>query len=173
MVNIATEIEEASKTVKAQLDETNEEVHRVVNKNKAVIERSSQQGKMKPCASCGKNNHERKYCRFKDYKCNYCDKNGHIEAYCFAKKRGKRVTNIESISKVTSKMVAKIMMKVNVQNHSILFEVDTGSKDNFISVDHWKRLGKPKLLPCENSYISATSHPLPIIGYQFEEVRYD
>ena len=39
-------------------------------------------GEYPPCHSCGRNNHLRAQCRFKNVTCHFCHKKGHIQAVC-------------------------------------------------------------------------------------------
>lgn len=44
------------------------------------------------------------------------------------------------------------------------FEVDTGSRDNFISLKTWKQLNQPKMTPVTCQYRCASGNPLPVLG---------
>ena len=43
---------------------------------------------LEPCQCCGRSNHLKKDCRFRDRCCNYCGREGHLEAVCWEKLGG-------------------------------------------------------------------------------------
>ncbi|KII68788.1 Gag-Pol polyprotein [Thelohanellus kitauei] len=84
IIDIATEVEEASKAAKAQLDSTNSENVFIV-KGKRNTSRSPRANNMGPCFSCGKIGLLRQECRYRDTTCYYCNKKGHTEKSCKSK----------------------------------------------------------------------------------------
>ena len=143
VVNVASEVEDSSKSAKDHMLATMETVHKLAPsksypfRNKSKSMKSSRH----KCASWGKPNHPRDTCRFRNSKCNFCGKIGHIENTCYGKQKVK--TFNEQVGLITLKL------DVSLSLHGTLldFEVDTGSLDNFISKKRGKILGKPTLTP--------------------------
>ena len=83
VVQIATEVEEAAKTAKAQVYFKPEDFHKINAKARQLTQKSFQkqippmQVDRKPCASCGKKNHPRDKCYFREAECNFCKKGPH------------------------------------------------------------------------------------------------
>ena len=44
------------------------------------------------------------------------------------------------------------------------FQVDTGARTNFMSLQRWKMIGKPSLQQTTAEYRSASGHAIPILG---------
>ena len=183
-IQVAMETEDAAKVAKATVTGTNDEygssaVHRIPPSKKAVHPKSrtkvttytSQDKKSNgksstvACTRCGKTNHKREDCFHKASTCNYCKKTGHIEPACFQKKKAEGPHTAHKIMTVnTLKSTRQPRKSLLILGHSISFEVDTGSAENFITETVWKELGKPRLTQCTSQYESASKHPLPVLG---------
>ena len=111
------------------------------------------------CASCGKTNHTRDKCYFKNAVCNFCKRTGHIEKACFKKNKDKLLVKAIFRSKLSTVKNIGVFPQLQ-QGKTFHFEVDTGAGDNFISEENWKQLGEPVLQSPDGSYESASRHSL-------------
>ncbi|XP_062521210.1 uncharacterized protein K02A2.6-like [Corticium candelabrum] len=171
VVQIATEVEEAAKTAKAQVyaKPDNVPVHKITSKSRLSTPKPHSKQALststdhKPCASCGKKDHPRDKCRHRDAECHFCKKKGHIEAACRSKQT-KKVRCITSVNTVRSQDIPQLQIQIsqNGKQHSYL--VDTGARMNFISLARWKAIGKPPIQPTTEEYRSASGHNIPILG---------
>ena len=108
-VEIATEVEEAAKTAKAQVYSKPDDVQMIhTKKPQRNNHQKSPSPPTKPSASttarcyrCGKNGHAMKDCRLSNAVCNFCGKKGHIEAACITKQRSSKV-NLITTSTINS-----------------------------------------------------------------------
>ena len=57
-------------------------VHKSTHSSKSTFNKSTNNNKFQPCFSCGKRNHKRQDCFFRDSVCSSCKKKGHIKAVC-------------------------------------------------------------------------------------------
>ena len=185
-IQIAMETEDAAKVAKETVYGRKAEVHQVAARRTTTPGMNKAQHQPRgtpathPCTRCGRSNHHRDDCKFKNAKCNYCQKVGHIEAVCFKKKQQsgnpvKRIT--KSRCKVVKSKTARKEVKtlrstckqarqtLYVQGTRINFEVDTGAADNFITEEYWSKLGEPELKQTDEVFKSATTHNLPVLGY--------
>lgn len=176
VVRIALEVEEAAKTAKAQVYTKSEDVHQVSARArqpppKSASKQTSKQTQRttptaqvdrKPCASCGRKNHPRDKCYFREAECNFCKKKGHIEAACRSKqdKRIKHITSVKTVQQQDPQI--RVDVTQNGKCHS--FQVDTGARTNFMSLQRWKAIGKPPLRQTTAEYRSASGHTIPILG---------
>ena len=115
--------------------------------------RSPKSDKNKPCETCGSNQHLRSQCKYREYTCNCCQRTGHLERVCRQKKLDKTTTkHVTTLFKVnvgethTSKSCST-NVSLSVNDHSFMFELDTGSTTTIVSVSDWKILGSPTLRP--------------------------
>ena len=118
------------------------------------------------CFTCGKTNHLREDCRFRGASCNFCNQKGHLEAVCFKKGKHKNIRHIfkSRISSVHKNKLEKLRLDLDMADCTFSFEVDTGSADNFMSVDSWRKIGKPELMRIDSIYESASLNPIPVKG---------
>jgi len=119
------------------------------------------------CYSCGKTNHTREQCRFREYTCNVCNRKGHIQAVCKSsnvpsKPASKKVHCIPSVHAVVDNKPFSVQITVN--NECVEFEVDTGSALTLINDSLWKALGSPSLKPTSVQLRSYTGQPLLVKG---------
>jgi len=94
----------------------------------------------KPCYCCGKTNHQPAECRYKSSTCNYCKLTGQLETACQKKKMNdsKPLKVIRTLK--TMNTVPQLQVYVTLQCQPFQLEVDTGARDNFLSLENWKRL---------------------------------
>ena len=91
-VDIATEVEEASKTAKAQVY-SKPEVHKIQTKKqyhhhqKSALSSKQASSTQTQCYCCGKKGHAMKDCRLSNPVCKFCGRKGHIEAACITKQK--------------------------------------------------------------------------------------
>lgn len=118
------------------------------------------------CFTCGKTNHRRDTCRFRNSSCSYCKQKGHLESACFKKRNNTRVQSVTkfAVTSVNHDCSKKLRAILTFNDKQFFFEIDTGSVDNFISKAYWKSLGSPVLRANENAYESASTHSIPILG---------
>ena len=125
------------------------------------------------CPRCGKTEHASKDCPFKTSTCHFCQKLGHIESACLQKRKGTQPVKIitrrefKTVNSISS--VPQLEQQVWIQGQVFIFEVDTGTADNFCSQDFWGKLGKPSLKPPTCRYEVANGQPLHTLG-TFEAV---
>ena len=156
-VDKATEIEEASKAAKAQVQRSPDSVKSIRTKGRKHAkssenssakssDNSSAKSKAKQCASCGAKNHDRADCKFRDSTCRFCNKQGHIEKACIYKQKGGKKVNVITIKSVISdEDDDSPTIQAIIRDFQLTFLVDTGASVNLISRDTWQRLGKPTL----------------------------
>ena len=107
-VDIATEVEEAAKTAKAQMYSKPEEVHKIQTKKQYHHHQKSAPSSKQPsstqtqCYCCGKKGHAMKDCRLSNPVCKFCGRKGHIEAACITKQKSSKVSlvTIPTINKL-------------------------------------------------------------------------
>ena len=91
------------------------------------------------CPRCGKTDHFAKDCRFKDAECHFCKKKGHLESVCLTKKKAKQKMGyisakpVQVVNQVSDRDPFHQLLQLN--GKPFIFEVDTGSPDNFCSRD--------------------------------------
>ena len=98
----------------------------------------------KLCGRCGRGNHDQNDCKFKSATCHKCEKIGHIAPVCHSKVSGRRpqvpakktkwvssTPNKESsellLYVIKSKSPPPYRVELQVNNHPIIMEVDTGA----------------------------------------------
>ncbi|KII74191.1 hypothetical protein RF11_00565 [Thelohanellus kitauei] len=146
IVEIAVEVEEASRNAKAQISDGTEEKIQTATGD---------------CYTCGGKKHFRQNCKYRREKCNFCHLEGHLERVC--KRRGFSFPSRNFKNSRVKNIVSTIEDKINVPlflgQFKIVFEVDTGSLDNFISYSNWVKLNKPQL-----KFIITKHHNLNLLG---------
>ena len=110
------------------------------------------------CIRCGGKDHWANKCIFKSSRCNNCGKQGYLAKVC-SKKTREVVQLIKNV-----KGSDPLMRKVWIGNIPQLFEVDSGSRDNFCSAQVWEALGSPTLQVPSTTYRSASGDLLPVKG---------
>ena len=118
-------------------------------------------------------NHLASACRFRNVICNFCKIKGHLESVCRKKARQRSTSLVRHIDAAPEILNAieddetsspKLNVSLKIGSHSISFELDTATKDNFISVDNWKLLGKTCLHEPTLKFQSVSLHHMPIKG---------
>ena len=175
-VAIASEVEEASKTAKAQIHSRSSDVN-IINRHRPSPNFNTQKrvpsNKTLPktnastfnreCDSCGGSDHLRKDCKFLKSTCHYCKKVGHIASVCKAKKRS-NVNYLSSTVHVLNNVDCESpSINVVMKGKTFPFIIDTGATCNVMSVSTWTKLGKPTLQAATTA-ISATGHQLSTYG---------
>ena len=106
-VDIATEVEEAAKTAKAQVYSKPEEVHKIQTKKQYHHHQKSSPASKQPsstqtqCYYCGKKGHAVKDCRLSNPVCKFCGRKGHIEAACITKQKSSKVSLVTKPTMMT------------------------------------------------------------------------
>ena len=97
-----------------------------------------------PCGRCGRGNHDKNDCKFKSATCHKCGKVGHIAPVCRTKGSGRRFKRPAKNTKwvtatpdadapeehlyvINSKSSPPYRVELQVNNHPIAMEVDTGA----------------------------------------------
>ena len=179
-VEIATEVEEAAKTAKAQVYSKPDEVQMIHTKKPQRNNHHHHHQKSPPpptkpspsttarCYRCGKNGHAMKDCRLSNAVCNFCGKKGHIEAACITKQRSSKVNLIttSTINSLTDEVKEPSpSVAVTINNRKFPFLVDTGASCNLLSSSTWKKIGTPTLQKDETRpLISASNDVIPTSG---------
>ena len=178
-VEIATEVEEAAKTAKAQVYSKPDEVQMIHTKKPQRNNHHHHHQKSPPstkpsasttarCYRCGKNGHAMKDCRLSNAVCNFCGKKGHIEAACITKQRSSKVNLIttSTINSLTDEVKEPSpSVAVTIKNRKFPFLVDTGASCNLLSSSTWKKIGTPTLQKDETRpLISASNDVIPTSG---------
>ncbi|KAG8231549.1 hypothetical protein J437_LFUL008091 [Ladona fulva] len=101
--------------------------------------------------SCRKMNHQSDDCHIKNSQCSFCKKKGHN------KKLAKGTTNA---------------LMIYFKSRSFIFQVDSGTSDNFCGRSNWSRIDKPTLLPSNFQYLGANGK-LHVLGRFFYSVVKD
>ena len=181
-VEIATEVEESAKVAKATVHGTPDEpVMKVLKaagtKPVQSLRIKPEKGDFKPrlqvqqlskfpfpkgtCPRCGKKGHHANDCKHIKTECNFCGIIGHLEKACL-KKKFKRERKVNSIHTIPSH--TPLIQMLQIAKAEFAFELDSGARDNFCSIEVWKKWGKPSLKPSSTRYISATGDAIPNIG---------
>ena len=174
-IEIATEVEEANKTAKAQIHARPSDVN-LLNKRTGSAtsnnnNKSSHQNKPNKSTlwpegtrgSCGSHDHPRKDCKHRHLRCHFCHKDGHISRVCGAKQssKGNNITSTVYVLNSNDQDSPSINIKIKGKHfHSML---DTGATCNIMSTKTWSKLNKPVLQPA-TAAISATGHQLSTCG---------
>ena len=69
---------------------------------------------------------------------------------------------VQRIISVPGNSPARIKLEIN--GNALVFEVDSGARDNFCSTRTWTKLGKPTLQIAPTRYITATGSSVPVLG---------
>ena len=172
-VDIATEVEEAAKTAKAQVYSKPEEVHKIQTKKQYHHHQKSSPSSKQPsstqtqCYCCGKKGHAMKDCRLSNPVCKFCGRKGHMEAACITKQKSSKVSLVTkpTINKLDETTTSSPSVPVTINNRKFPFLVDTGASCNLLSRSTWKKIGTPRLQKDETRpLISASNDVIPTTG---------
>ena len=172
-VDIATQVEEAAKTAKAQVYSKPKEVHKIQTKKqyhhhqKSAPSSKQASSTQTQCYCCGKKGHAMKDCRLSNPVCKFCGRKGHIEAACITKQRSSKVSLVTkpTINKLHDITTSSPSVPVTINNRKFPFLVDTGASCNLLSRSTWKKIGTPRLQKDEtHPLISASNDVIPTTG---------
>ena len=162
-VDIATEVEEAAKTAKAQVYSKPEEVHKIQAKKQYHHHQKSSPSSKQPsstqtqCYCCGKKGHAMKDCRLSNPVCKFC----------ITKQKSSKVSLVTkpTINKLDDTTTSSPSVPVTINNRKFPFLVDTGASCNLLSRSTWKKIGTPRLQKDETRpLISASNDVIPTTG---------
>lgn len=131
----------------------------------------------KKCFRCGNTSHLANECNYKHVTCHFCKQKGHLRKVCFKEKKqmhqidGKDEMTVEELLLVNAKgevnkINSKIMHTLRVNDHSINFELDTGSPVSIINVADAKRYFPTlKVSPPDVELVSYCGTSLQCMGY--------
>ncbi|KAG8231671.1 hypothetical protein J437_LFUL007445 [Ladona fulva] len=151
-IQISLETEDAAKVAKETVyGPTKDSVFEVCDSKKFRSEASWTPSTFKKdfpkvtCPRCGKTNHRSDDGRIKNSQCNFCKKKGHIKKVCLGKKQNlkKRTNQIivkPKVNNIDSRQRGPLMQPIYFKNRSFMFQVDTGTCDNFCGRDIWSIL---------------------------------
>ena len=178
-IRIASKVEDAAKVAKKTVysNTTDNKVHTIQSgKNQNKKKKKGSGGTNLKCGRCNSSSHSSDSCRFKDAVCYFCNSVCHVQNACRKKEREKKsdvnkISDFEMIKQVDREWVdsPKLELIFNLSSESnnvmhIPLELDTGAKSNFLSVEIWTRLGKPKLTEVKTCFKSASKDTIPILG---------
>ena len=95
-----------------------------MKEKQAPSKEGSSPRQLQRCHSCGKDNHLRKVCKFRDAKCHSCGKIGHISAVCRSRKPKFNSNNISEISVEQNDSSSNVVMSASVTDAASLIYVD-------------------------------------------------
>lgn len=198
-VETALSMEMAANEV-SQLDKSVSAINYVAsNQNKKKFPKyKDQENKGKPvrsrCTRCGKKNHSKDDCYFKDKTCNNCGKVGHITPVCKIRKqdiKGKDKSvnnlgefesksqdfNIEALNTFLSpkfNFIKPFEFKLQVNNIPIIFQKDSGSPISAISAVDVKRysLHKVEIKATDRTFTDYVGNVIKPLGYIQVQVTY-
>ena len=136
------------------------------------------------CKSCGKTNHKRSECRFKDAECHYCKIKGHIKSVCGKRLREDIGKSNESEKDIKTTKVIKIKgvgspkdrIEITVANDKTQFNFyafpDSGADTSLISSDLIKSHGIKYDKSKKPIVINASCKRMNVIGTTKLNVKY-
>ncbi|RUS86700.1 hypothetical protein EGW08_005574 [Elysia chlorotica] len=177
-IEIAAEAEEATRVAKETLGTREVEMHKLFKRKPATKpfvhkpqqpqqnqqnwqqqqhrKGSHQRPTQRRCSRCD-GAHTPESCRFATAICRFCNIKGHIEAACRKKKHQK----VKIVKTVRGSAAKPLTQQCFLSGHPVRLEVDTGSRDNFISLSTWHQIGRPKMSPTSNQYRPLASGSSP------------
>nr|CAB3263167.1 uncharacterized protein LOC104265771 [Phallusia mammillata] len=169
-IEVAMQTEDAAKVVKETVYGTRGSVHKVRDAKKGFNTSTPTIDKFRKnttCYRCGKPDHLAPDCRYKRATCKFCKRIGHLEIVC--RKKQASVLPVQHVNSLLSMkpeadISPKLEVTVNINGKACLLEIDTATSGNFISVNFWKKIGKPSLKETNQRFNSATEHLVPILG---------
>lgn len=128
-----------------------------------------------PCWNCGGAHYSRD-CSFKSHQCSDCNRYGHKEGYCASSKKPaphrqfkRKSQNITVETKTVTVSVDVVrgrrrFVSVVLNGVFVRLQLDTASDISVISVDTWKRLGKPCVRPPSVKARAASGDKLKLVS---------
>ena len=141
-------------TTNTPISQTVAKVHQNQAKNKSSSrsDESPSSSTSDPCQSCGSTTHSRSECKYRKFSCNFCNRTGHLERVCRNKREEKNmVRNIQSYVRLNHIMEQNKShsdsneVSLEVNNHKVIFELDTGSGYTIMNNRQWCAIGSPRL----------------------------
>ena len=77
------------------------------------------------------------------------------------KQKGQPLKMLKTVRGSPSKPLTQLFF---LAGKEVGLEMDTGSRDNFISIDIWHKIGRPKMSPTQNEYKCASNQSLLTLG---------
>ncbi|EFP09026.1 hypothetical protein CRE_22508 [Caenorhabditis remanei] len=121
------------------------------------------------CYRCG-GSHWAKDCKVKDVKCSKCGKTTHIQKYCRTKQnekhRGFDKKQVRSviIGSAATPGSNRLYRNIMINDKMVKMQLDTGADVTLISIEDWKKLGKPALDKPSITIKSANHQPITVKG---------
>ena len=87
----------------------------------------------------------------------------------------KSITKAELVKAILSEVsqdTPRLDVPVTIQDRQFTMELDAATTGNFVSLQVWKQLGKPKLDDVRHLYESASKHNLPVLGTFMAETKH-
>ena len=146
-IQIAIEIEEATKVAKENVSPTNEAyavrsqkypARSKPNQPALVTKANNNNASAPSCGRCDSSGHTGRTCRYKSVVGHYCKKVGHIERACLKKKRD-CPKPVKTINLVRS--APQMEQTICLDDNAVTFEVDTGAGNSFLSKTNWLQIG--------------------------------
>lgn len=115
-----------------------------------------------PCYGCG-SLHWYSECYFRDKICNSCKKRGHKYTNCKQKWRKKSFVKVTKSNEPEIENIRKYV-EVTINNRKIKLQLDSGSDLSILSLQTWKKIGKPTMMKTTKSARSVTGNKIKFEG---------
>lgn len=121
------------------------------------------------CRCCGKLNHQKSECRFKEYKCNNCGKVGHLKVICRSQTKASSISSKAKVNQVNEDVIFAInegqfhkIAMINGRKVKMVF--DTGADVSLINERVFNALGGMDEIPLQ-------SRPVQVKSYGGNEIQ--
>jgi hypothetical protein len=137
------------------------------------------------CFSCGKSDHSREKCRFRNSVCNICQRRGHISTVCnqpevnelteeFSDEEASGGSDLLSFSELYSLSAPTINVSLVIQGHDVDIQLDTGCALSLASeIFYAKYCENVPLKPCDKILFTYTGEQVAPLGECTVEVLYN